>query len=681
MARDDAPTGLVNRKVRTGANTFTTLHSVVGGLADANPQTALGKMALNLAVQNTVSVLSVSAVTAFVYAVREAALPQVTFRGPTPGPGIDNAQLQSEYNAFSQSFTKFQGDAGEWVGGTNSILSQLTSVPKTLATLDSAVKGDITTLQNTDPSSKTYQDTLTALKNILNGETQTITSLKTQMETLGTTLQNGSVSLTTAADSGVLKKLQDAYASEIQSLVNDINNAQNQIDSDNKKIIGLGFAAAAAIAVGIVGLANIWNPVGWFMIAGGAVGAYFAIAEIGRLKGEIANLKTKIQNDTLWKQTDSQAAASIAAFSNQVKGFAVLNTGAQEELTQLETLYQTLANEIGDMVTDLDNQQLTDALNEWNTVIAAAAPLEDLTAYLWPSALQLPDPTSFSAAGSEAYALDNAGHVYKYVAGGNTWTELPETALSIVAKKSLVVGIDGAPGDGSAIVPTPTPSSYHVKTYSSSTNLWTTISTFPAAAITTDGDSIYAINQAQSDRQVYKYNGSGTAWTKLADLPGDVDGKDAAAMIAIANGTVFAIANNSQKLYKYDGSSWTQVGTLTVASITGNGDMLGIIGTDTNPYLYNASSSSGPTCVGNDVMGMAQITNGDQYAINNPTLDLWFTNNQTSPRSYAFLKHNVTGVFSSETNAVYYTDNQGGVYKLTDEATNSWTQLPSFPDA
>ena len=677
MAQDTAPSGLTNRKVRTGVNTFTTLHSVAGDLAEANPQTALGKLALNLAVQNTVSVLSVSAVTAFVYAVREAALPEVTFRGPTPGPGINNADLQREYNTFQQAFTSFQGDAGQWVGGTNSILSQLTSVPKTLSNLDSAVKADITTLQNTEPSSTTYKETLKALKKILSGETSTITNLKQQLETLGTLLQNNSVALTTAADSGVLKKLQDAYAHEIQSLINDINNAQSQIDSDNKKIIGLGFAAAAAIVVGLVGLANIWNPVGWFMIAGGAVGAYFAIAEIGRLKGEIANLKTRIQNDTLWKQTDSNAAASIATFSNQLKGFAVLNTGAQEELTQLETLYQTLATDIGDMVSDLDSEKLTDAMNEWDTVIAAAAPLADLTAYLWPSALLLPDPTSFSAAGNAAYALDNAGYAYKYVDGGNTWTKLPDTALSIVAKKALVVAIDGAPGDGSAIIPNPTPSSFNVKTYSSDTNLWTTISTFPAAAITTDGDSIYAINQTTSDRQVYKYGGSGTSWTKLADLPGP----DAAAQIAIADGVLFAIANNTQLLYKYDGSAWSQVGTLTVASITGNGDKLGIIGTDTNPYLYDVSTNTGPTQSGNTVMGMAQITNGDQYVINNPTLDLWFIDNQANPRTSTRLKHNATGVFSSETDVVYYTDNQGDVYKLNDEATNLWTQLPPFPDS
>ncbi|MFP4519042.1 MAG: hypothetical protein ACLFQ5_06275 [Oceanicaulis sp.] len=671
---------MADRRLRLGVHSHVMLSHAARTLMAMQPQTATGRLALNLVAQTSISLLSVSAITGYVYAITETDAPQVTFRGDPPGPGINNKELQEAYNDFRQQYASFQAHAGAWVNtdpasGGASIFSQLVSVPRTFGQIAGAVEGKFTILRNTPPGSPAYESAMSDLKALIGAELPDINTLKTAMEALGTTLQDAAVSLKEAAATGVLKQLQDAYAAEIQSLTDCIKHCQQQIDSDNAKIVGLGFASAAAIAVGLVGLANIWNPFGWIMIAGGAVGAYFAISEILRLKGEIASLKAKIQNSTLWREDDTQAAATVATFSNQVQGFGSLNDAAQKELTTLETLYQSLADDINTAISDLDAGDLDQAENEWGEVMAAAAPLAQLTAYIWPSSVRLPDPTDFSATGDDVYAIDNAGKPYKYTKGANTWTELPDHALSIVASGWIVAAIDGAPLDGSKITPDPVPASYKVKTYSADTNRWTTISDFAAAAISVAGGEIYAIKQQTDDRQVYKYNGSGTAWTKLADLPGP----DAASQIAAVSDYVYAVTNNSQTLYSYNGVEWSKVMDASVASIQANNDRLAVITSDMTLHLVDTDGTT--TEVAGSVIGAAQTQNKNQFFIKSDTLELAFADNEDSPPSVTDLKPDAVGVYASDTNEIYYADKNGDVFRAQYAGSTglSWTQLPALP--
>src|SRR4029077_2945685 len=108
----------------------------------------------------------------------------------------------------------------------------------------------------------------------------------------------------------ILGQLLTAYAADIATLETAIASAIGVISSDNTKIIEEGFGAAASATVAMVGLANFWNPVGWVMMAGGAVGAYYAIEEIETLKAQIALLNQQINTDTNWTVTD-QAGASL----------------------------------------------------------------------------------------------------------------------------------------------------------------------------------------------------------------------------------------------------------------------------------------------------------------------------------------------------------------------------------
>jgi hypothetical protein len=665
-------------RVMVGPGRYAMAMSAGKNLALVQPKTALGGIAKQISQQSSVALISVAATSAYVYALTQASAPNLTFTTVPPGMTSSVAELQTAYDAFLTQFALFQGEAGAWINtnpstGTASIFSQLTSVPTTLAELNGTVTSNFTLLQNLPSTSPVYKSTLTQQEALIGAESSAITSLIQSMTTLGTQLETATTALIASTQTGVLKELLTAYATDIAALNKAISNANDKISSDNSKIIGLGFAAAAAIAVGLVGLINIWNPVGWIMMAGGAIGAYFAISEIEALKAQIALLKTEIQTDTNYATADQAAASLVSAFSTQLQGFASMNNAAQQELTALEALYSTLGADITKALTDLTANDIADAQTEWATILEAGKVLQNLTAYVWPSPVMLSSPSSFAAISSDIYSITLSGEMFSYSSSNAAWTDMSVTSLSCVGEGTTLVAIDGAPIDGTAVTPTPSVPTYFVKSYNISASSWTTISDFPAAAVAVGGSEIYAISQVTADRQVYQYSGSGTTWTALAPLPGP----DAAVEVAIAGGIVFALTNNSQFVYQYNtNSTWTQVGNFTCSKIIANGTQLGMLGTDQTLYLYNTAAAATPASTDTSVAQVAQLSNGDQYVVTS-NLDLYHIDNQQSPSTSTKLKSSAVSVYSSDTNAVYYADNLGDIYSLTDLSTNSWTELPA----
>lgn len=662
------------RRVMVSPNHYVSLTPSV------QPKTKLGNLALQLDQQSSAALLSISAISGYVYALTQAAAPSITFTDTPPGFPSTLTALQSSYDGFLTQFALFQGQASAWINtqqgtSTASIFSQLVSVPSTLSSLNSTVSANFTLLNALTPGSAPYQSTLSQQETLIGAEAPAISGLITSMQSLGTALENAATSLVNSTQSDqVLGQLLAAYAADIAALNADIASAQSQISSDNSKIIGLGFGAAAAIAVGLVGLANFWNPVGWIMMAGGAIGAYYAIVEIESLKAQIANLKAQISADTDWVEKDTLAAQLVSAFCTQLQGFTSLNAAAQQELTTLESLYSTIAADITAALSDLSANELAEAQAEWNTILAAGQTLQNLTAYIWPSPVMLSHPSSFAAISSDIYSIALSGELFHYSGAGNSWTDMNVKALSVAGQGTTLVAIDGAPIDGTVVSPNPTASTYFVKSYNMTSQSWTTISSFPAAGIAVGGSTVYAISQIATDRQVYQYSGTGTTWTALAQLPGP----DAAIQIAVAGGVLFALANNSMFVYQYNASSnsWTQVGTSTCCSIQANGNDLAIIDTQNNTYLYDATAGGTPTQMGSPMIQVAQLSNGNQYCITN-TQSLSLIEPTNPPTVVGSIASSVVTVFASDTNNVYYADASGNMYSLS--ASNVSTLLPVMP--
>ena len=664
------------RKVLVGPSQYKVTRPVIG--KSIQPKTKLGELALRLNEQTVISMLSVSATSAYVYGLTEASAPNLQFTSVPPGMSSSVEKLQSAYDAFLTQFATFQGKASVWINtqqdtGTASIFSQLVSIPTTLGNINGQVLSDFTLLNGLTPGSTAYDNQLNALEQLINAELPAINSLISSMDDLGTNLNNAADSLINSTRNGVLSELTAAYASDIQALNAAIDSANKKINKDNDKIIGEGTGAAVSAGVGLVGLLNFWNPFGWAMMAGGAVGAYYAIIEIEKLKAEIADLNAQINEDTHWVSKDQAAASLVSSFALQLGGFASLNSAAQEELQTLENLYTTLAQDISEAISDLQANELDEAKTEWNAIVEAGSVLEDLTAFIWPSPAMLSAPSSFSVVGADIYSIAMSGKMYHYTESTNAWSDMGVTALSCAGSGSTLVTIDGAPIDGAKITTTPKISTYKVKRYDLSEKTWSTISDFAVAAVAVGGDDIYAISQLVSDRNVYKYSGSGNTWTPLAKLPGP----DAAIDIAVANGIVFALANNSQIVYRYEtsgGGSWKALTSFKCNSIVANGNKLAIIATNNDVYTYDPTLDSTPEKTRSGILRVAPLTNGDQYWIElDQTLWLYVP---TPPATWTGVADNVTGVFASDTDDVYFSTNVGDVYAV-DLAGNT-RKLPAI---
>lgn len=670
----------IGRSVLLAPNRRVNLAQVGHPLVSLAPRTRLGSLVLDLAVQSSIATIQIIATSTYVNALTALAPPVITFREPPPGTKIPVNGLQSAYNDFTQQLAILQGQAANWIstsssGGGASIFSNLISVSSTISNIDSSVQADFVILQNLQPGSAAWQQQLSKTKALVGAELQPLQDIDAQIKRLSGNLDTAATVLIGASTTGVLLQLQQAYQSEIDALNSDIGKCNDKISSDNKKIVGLGFAAGAAIVVGIVGLANFWNPIGWILMAGGAAGAYFAIAEITALKGQIAQLKAEIQNDINWSNADQVAAQSVAAFSQTAQGVADMNSQAQQELNALFQLCSTLADDITQALSDLNQDETAQALAEWNEIVAQAAFLAGITAYVWPSSIMLANPSNLAAAGNSVWLVSNSGTTYGLASGATSWAALPNYGFSVVASGSLVAGIDGAPLDGSQLQPDQYGQSFFARQFNASQNAWTTISTFPIAQLATDGTSLWAINQLTSDRQAYVYGGSGTTWRAVGAMPDS----DAPAAIAGAGGTLYAIANNGGGLWRNAGGNWQQIGTATYSNLGANGAKVGLIDTSGNAWLLDTASNA-LSAMMTGVVTLAQASGGDQY-VTDANLNLWHASvpqNGAAPVCTQ-LRSNIVGVTASDSGKVYAIDNTGGIWLLTDLAGNHWQQLPALP--
>ncbi|HKT96241.1 MAG TPA: hypothetical protein VJS30_06870 [Paraburkholderia sp.] len=676
----DAPH--LGRSVLLAPNRRVNLAQAGHPLVKIAPRTRLGSVALQLAVQQSIATIQIIATSTYVNALTALAPPVITFRSPPPGTKIPVNSLQQAYQDFTQKLASLQGQAANWIStssssGGASVFSNLISIASTIANLNATVQADFIVLANLQSGSPAWQNQLAQTKTLIGAELTPLQSIGTQIQSLSGSLNTAASTLISASSTGVLYQLQQAYQSEINALTADITNCNNKISSDNSKIVGLGFAAGSAIVVGIVGLANIWNPIGWILLAGGAAGAYFAIAEITALKGQIAELQAQIKNDINWEDADELAAQSVAAFSQSAQGVAGMNSQAQQELSTLLQLCQTLGDDITAALTDLNQDELTDALDEWNDIVSQAGFLAGITAYIWPSSIMLLNPTNLAAAGNNAWLVSNSGTTYGFTSGGTSWTTLPGYSFSVAAAGTVVAGIDGAPLDGSQLQPNSYGQSFFAKLFNAGQNAWTTISAFPVAQLATDGNSVWAINQVTSDRQAYLYSGSGTNWSAVGSMPNS----DAPSAIAGANGTLFAIANNGGGLWTSAGGAWQQIGSATWSSLAANGAQVGLIDTSGNAWVMDTANGNALTAMMTGVSALAQGPQGDQY-VTDGSLNLWHValpQNGNSPVCTQ-LRSSIVGVSVSDGGTAYAIDNTGAAWVLTSLANNTWQQLPALPD-
>lgn len=640
------------------------------------PKTHLGKTAHTLALALASVRLSVASTTAYVYGITEdASVPTVTFSAPPPGTSISVQSLQSDYDNFSKQMKDLQKQTGLWISTTASeqslsIYSQLTSVPETIVDIDQIVKAKIKVLSALSPGVELYKETMSELKDDITKDLEPVQNLVSEIQALSSSIETTAELIETSTTTGVLQQLQDAYASEISALKTDTDQLNQNISDNNSEISTLKIEAAAAGTVTAVGAVNWWNPVGWVAIAAGGISLDKILSKIDNLEAKNAKYSGDISSNKIWKDKDSAAAGVICVFSGQVKSLATMTSAAQEELTQLANVYNSFADEIEAALTDLGANELNDALNEWNTVIQDATNLELLTLYVWPGPKKLRKPATFYSYDQTLYWVQDSGAIIYCTIGDKAWTAMSKDALSICRTQGDVYAIDGAPV-ANPQPPHPKISSYTVEKHNASAG-WATLAALPVAQIAAGNNTLYAIAQSDTEPKIVQYLDNGS-WNYLPQIATD----DIPKQIAVVNGQLFALTNNTGWLYQYNNGSWQRLSTTNFFSMTANGNFLGLVDDNNNAYCYNGSVTQSYT----DALKVAQMTNGDQYIIDSQQ-NLYFVSH-TSYGTGTLVIDGIIDVCSSETDTLFYASQSGDTiyYKIAPPSLSAGenTQAMALP--
>ncbi len=660
----------------------------IANLDRFRPVTGLGRQALVVTQQLAAVSAALQAVTTYTTMIITTNVPPPTFTTtPASTPGIPVSDLQSQYQTFSSQWAGMQGTAGEWIN-TNpntdepSILSQLTSVPGTLTGLDPTVQYYLSMLASLPPGSSTYQTDLTSLQNLVNTQSQYVTALATRVSTFGGSMQSQTDTVVAQVTTGAIAEVITAYQSQINTLNANISSLNDQISSDNTKlIVDYGGAGLSSVVTVLGFCALALPPVGIMMIGSGLFGVYQSASDIQALNAQIAADAAQVTTETGVVSADTSEMSNLQAFAGTVQGYTALNATAQQELTVLANMYIELASYLGTMNTDLSSNDISAASAEWTQIMQGATSLAGITLYVWPSNVELLAPSTLAVASTGVFVIANSGNVYFCGTGAPSWQTVSGCALSILATNSAIIKINGAPADGSTSQNSYN-TDYTVCRYNSGNNTWTALSTFAASNIATDGTNIYCTQQSDgtASQYVYQYSGSGTSWTTLPALPNS----GVPRYLAVTGGALFVATFNQGIVYKYTGSSWTQIsatGTIAV-SLTGALGYISYLDQYKNCYLYNVQNGQAPGTTGASVIGVAGSSGGAQYQISASQVLSYLRVVNGTPQVTTLQQNVVAMTTNSNTGQPAYCDNKGALYLLAGNPgpdSNSWVQLPALP--
>ncbi|TWB70754.1 hypothetical protein FBZ87_107138 [Nitrospirillum amazonense] len=643
--------------------------------------TRLGRIAQTLAERTTAATFSLAAASSYLFALTQASMPAILFgdaypvpQSPFPQSGVPSPQ--ASYDAFRDQFATFQAQAGTWITPRRgaelpSVFSQLASLPRLLADMTRVLDDALAGRSGQGAGRLPCAHPLKACERAVRRRSEAVSALLGMVTQQGQWLATTATALAAAAQAGVLGQLLAAHGGEAKAMTMAVHHAQACIAAETSRIIDAGLGGASSVAVGVVGLTMCWNPLGWSMIPGGVVGTHNGAIDLPFLQGQLGKLEALIEVKLdRWRQ-EQAAAMLLAGMRVQLMGVAPMVQAAQEELAALAWLLGRLPSEVS---TALDDDDLSAARGEWGAAMADAGLSDALSLYLWPSPTHLSAPSTVAVAGDDVFRIAASGRMYHHSPSAPGWTDMQVTALSCVSDGYDLVAIDGAPvasvqSDAGA------PSSYHVKLYDRFTQVWTTISAFPASCVAVGQGTIYAVNQAAGDGRVHRYNGMGKSWTALPMLPGP----DVAAQIAVAGGVVFALTNNSQTLYRYNPArqNWGRVGRAAYLSIRANGNKLGMVDADNRAYLYDALAGGPPRQVGACVNAIAQLSTGEQLGIASGAGALWHIDTRVQPPCRTYVTSEATAVFASDTDVAYHCDGKGDLHRMTPDG--GMVRLPSLP--
>lgn len=670
---------------------------IASGLDAIQPQTMLGKRAMVLTESIAGYAAALTAVSGYTAVIQSISPPPITEQSGSSEAGVPEDVYDQYQNVFLPEWNQFQSIANQWMlpatPNSQGYYQQLATVPNNLIAMNYSVGNNLFEMMINQPGSSNYDQAQKNLLSEISMQSSLLSGLIGAVNQYSNHLATATENVIASADSGVLQTTMQQYETEINDLNDQIADTNTQLHEDEMQLLkdggkALGFAAMAV--VGIVGM-KIKDPVtkvlgGMITIAGG-IGFATEIYDI--VEDCIAISKDKSQINVLNNDLDNDQTTALAlgVMINQIDGFAGMESAAVEALQEVLNGYKALADELDDIVTDVTDNEVDAASDEWTAIYNAATNLSANVSYFWPDIYSVYECKSMAPTSTGVNTIATDGTIYQYDSSGTAWSKLPGTAVSLAASDSVLVRINATP---ISVLSEPVTNTYYASQFID--NAWVDISDFAVGNIAVYGSNIYAVrsnagsidtgNQPASDlSEVLQYSGSGTTWNSL----GSPDSGDLPGFIAAFDGGVIVSTLLSGLCYFWDGNKWNEIGSSATQYLSpvAAGTNFSLIDINYNSSLASTTRMT-PSITAHSIYRTA-VTGGSsptQYVVT-ATGTLECVTGSGGSYQTSSLRDNSMAIFGDVTGQNFYLlDTTGNMYQCQGSGTAmTFSKLPALPSS
>lgn len=224
----------------------------------------------------------------------------------------------------------------------------------------------------------------------VNEQVSEVGSIKTKLVTLATDFQADHENLV-AGQNGAAKAVELAEADRVR-MEGRVAELQTKLEQTRARVTaaGIGLGLAIFVAVAAFALAAVTGGAGLLVVgAVGVLGVGTAATFTGIFTREISDLLSEIHDEQTRLENKKRQVAALGGIRDTVKSLKDKNEAAKSSLTQIQTMWETLAAKLDaaqkslkksqtDTMVTLQRMHIGEALKSWNDTAEWAKKIQDL---------------------------------------------------------------------------------------------------------------------------------------------------------------------------------------------------------------------------------------------------------------------------------------------------------------